>query len=268
LLKFKNSEAVSVPSLPLVAVSIPVLNRVDFILDAVQSALRQDYSNFKVVVLDGGSTDGTLELLDSILDERLEVLKLKNAGSPCAAVKRCMELPEAEIIVPLMSDDFFVDKRVLSFFVDHLSTADFVYGDVDIVERVNVERVVREFKCRDYNLKDIKSGLHPCWASIGFKKSLLSVIEFNPDGLMLACDFDYSVKLYSDDSIIKKYVCLKTTAHRLGGASSRNLLSMLLGNWESCKCWSLNKIEAPSFFFFKKVFTKFEQFKFGKRKNI
>lgn len=68
-------------SIPLVSIVIPVYNRESFILETVNSALSQDYSNFEVVVVDNSSTDSTYKILQNIQDAKLKVYRnLKNIG--------------------------------------------------------------------------------------------------------------------------------------------------------------------------------------------
>ena len=67
---------------PLVSVIIPVYNGADFIGESIDSALQQSYGNLEVIVVDDGSTDGTLAILNGYAanDHRVRVLSQPNAG--------------------------------------------------------------------------------------------------------------------------------------------------------------------------------------------
>lgn len=63
-------------SKPLVSVVLASYNHVLFIKEAVESVLNQSYENLELIVLDDGSTDGTTEIVEKIIDKRLKLIKL------------------------------------------------------------------------------------------------------------------------------------------------------------------------------------------------
>lgn len=65
---------------PTVAVVIPAYNSGEFIREAVESVLRQSLTSIEVIVIDDGSTDNTQQVLGSISDDRLTVLRQKTAA--------------------------------------------------------------------------------------------------------------------------------------------------------------------------------------------
>ena len=69
---------------PTVAVVIPAYNSGEFIREAVESVLRQSLTSIEVIVIDDGSTDNTQQVLGSISDDRLTVLRQKNSGVSAA----------------------------------------------------------------------------------------------------------------------------------------------------------------------------------------
>ncbi|MGA9510116.1 MAG: glycosyltransferase [Candidatus Sulfotelmatobacter sp.] len=72
------------PKVPVISVVMPVLNVAPFIKLAVKSVLDQTFKQFEMVVVDDGSTDGTIEALEPLRDDRLRVLKQANSGSAAA----------------------------------------------------------------------------------------------------------------------------------------------------------------------------------------
>src|SRR5689334_20377890 len=89
---------------PAVSVIIPVFNRRDVILRAVESVLRQDFSlPYEVVVVDDGSTDGTADVVTGI-DPRVRVIRTRNGGA-AAARRRGIVESRAGVVCFLDSDD-------------------------------------------------------------------------------------------------------------------------------------------------------------------
>ena len=65
-------------ALPLVSVIIAAYNAEKYIMSTIRSALRQDYGNFEIIVVNDGSTDSTLSMLQNIQDPRLTLLSQEN----------------------------------------------------------------------------------------------------------------------------------------------------------------------------------------------
>ena len=244
-----------------VAVSIPTFNGGLYLRDSVASALRQTYPNLNVLVIDGGSTDGSIEIIKAISDKRLTVIQADNAGSPCRAIKRCLEVPTEDVVIPLMADDFFVSDLSVEKLVEGLSDAEFAYGDALYVLRDKPQKIVREVLNWQFSEADLKSGFHPCWASVAFRRDLISVLEFNTHDFKFACDFDFYLKIFCHGGLRMQHVNFATAAHRLGGASTSSLKNIFLASVEAGQCWELNGLTANRWFPLVKILNKFRQFK-------
>jgi len=96
---------------PLVSVVIPTYNRADMVVEAVDSVLKQTYSNVEVVVVDDGSTDNTRELVEAIPDERVLYLYKENNGASSARNLGILEA-QGEYIAFLDSDDLFFPQKL------------------------------------------------------------------------------------------------------------------------------------------------------------
>jgi glycosyltransferase involved in cell wall biosynthesis len=97
-------------TLPSVAVIIPCYNAEKWVARAIQSALDQDYPNLEVIVIDDGSTDGSLDVIKSFGD-RIRWETGPNRGA-CAARNRGLALTEAEYVVFLDADDWLVSEAL------------------------------------------------------------------------------------------------------------------------------------------------------------
>jgi len=113
-------------SAPLVSVVTPSLNMDRYIPQTIESVLSQDYSPIEYIVMEGGSTDGTLEILARYRD-RLECRSESDSG-PCDAIHRGLSSATGEILVWLNADDAFLPHAVRTA-VDYLVA----HPDVDVV---------------------------------------------------------------------------------------------------------------------------------------
>lgn len=120
---------------PLVSVVIPCLNRADFVVPTIESILRQDYPHIECIVVDGGSTDGTLDILQRY-DGRIKWLSEPDAGPP-DAVNKGWRMCSGEILAWLNADDVWAPGAVskAAAFLQKHPQVDVVYGDCGIIDQ-------------------------------------------------------------------------------------------------------------------------------------
>src|SRR5882724_5378084 len=120
--------------LPRIAIVTPSFNTARYVGVAVRSVLDQDYPNLDYLVMDGGSTDGTLEILRSYGD-RVRWVSEKDAGQ-ADAIRRGFEQTDGEILTWLNSDDMFCPGafRAVAEFFQKSPDVDVVYGDANYVD--------------------------------------------------------------------------------------------------------------------------------------
>ncbi len=115
-------------SSPLVSVIIPCFNGQEYVGEAIQSALDQTYANKEIIVVDDGSTDGSLAVIQSF-GEKIRWVTGPNRGG-AAARNRCLELAQGALIQFLDADDV-LDPRKLEeqVPVSERNPSDIVYSD-------------------------------------------------------------------------------------------------------------------------------------------
>jgi glycosyltransferase involved in cell wall biosynthesis len=111
-----------------VSVVMPSYNQARFIRAAIDSILSQDYQGIDLLVMDGGSTDGTVDILASYGD-RLQFVSQRDAGQS-DAINRGLQRAAGDIICWLNSDDLFTPRAILDVVqaFDKHPHVDFVYG--------------------------------------------------------------------------------------------------------------------------------------------
>jgi len=91
-------------------VLMPVFNGMPYLPKAVESILNQTYRNFKFIIIDDGSTDGTSDYLNGLYDERIMVLNQANKGMG-AALNRGLALCDTEFLARMDADDISLPGR-------------------------------------------------------------------------------------------------------------------------------------------------------------
>ncbi len=124
-------------SSPKVSIIIPVYNTVDFVREAVESILNQTLQNLEVITVNDGSTDGTLEVLQSLAfeDSRVKVLSQKNQGQSVAR-NEGIKLASGKYLYFMDSDDFLKKEALEACFEKcEANNLDFLFFDADILNK-------------------------------------------------------------------------------------------------------------------------------------
>jgi glycosyltransferase involved in cell wall biosynthesis len=121
---------------PLVSIITVVYNRKNDLRSTIKSVDDQSFRKFEYIIIDGGSTDGSLDVIKENSHVVNEFVVEPDKGI-YDAMNKGVRLAKGEWIIFMNAGDVFYDSRVLEFFSDRLaraSDATIVYGDAEIVE--------------------------------------------------------------------------------------------------------------------------------------
>ena len=96
---------------PLISVIIPVYNGERTVLETVQSVLAQTFTHFELIIINDGSSDRTLELLEAVDDPRVRIFSYENGGLPVAR-NRGIEQAQGEYITFIDADDLWTPTKL------------------------------------------------------------------------------------------------------------------------------------------------------------
>lgn len=97
---------------PLVSIILPTYNRAKYLGEAIESALKQTYSHFELIIIDDGSTDNTAQLLATIADERIQCIRFKQNKGVIAARNAGLDIAKGKYIAFMDSDDISLPHRL------------------------------------------------------------------------------------------------------------------------------------------------------------
>ena len=186
---------------PLISIIIPTYNRANYLKRALKSVFVQTFKDYEVLVMDDGSTDNTLKIINSFKDDRLRYEWGENFGGPARPRNRGLRLARGEYIAFLDSDDWWLPRK-LELSIKYLNLgADVVYHDLYYVKKENQKIFGRRTRHRNlttpvfYDL--IKYGTALANSSVVTRKTLLDKINgISEDKELIAWeDYDTWVRL-------------------------------------------------------------------------
>ena len=112
-----------------VSVIIPIHNSSKYILECINSVINQTYSNLEIIIVDDNSKDNSLDIIKSINDKRINIIKLKNNLGVAKARNKGIDAATGKYICFLDSDDYWYPEKIekqIKFIKDNDYT--FIYG--------------------------------------------------------------------------------------------------------------------------------------------
>jgi glycosyltransferase involved in cell wall biosynthesis len=203
-----------------------VLNQKDLIEQTIKSVLEQKDINIEYIVIDGGSTDGTLEIIESYRD-RLTHFVSEPDGGIYQAINKGISFASKPLVGLIHCGDFY-EKDVLKNVCDEfeMTKADVIYGNIEIIEEVgNV--VVSHFPIANHKLLNKKMSIfHP--------SSFISLNTYKKFGLYdtsyrSAADYEFLLRLFVNECHFSHYPAI-LAIFRAEGLSGKNFQLSLKEN--------------------------------------
>ena len=196
------------------------------------SVLHQSYKNIEYVIIDGNSTDKTLEL---IKQHQLQFpqIEFKILSEPdngiYDALNKGVKLTTGEVIGFVHSDDVLANNQIISTLANQFKNEniDGIYGDLQYVDKNNLDKVIRYWKSCVFNSSLLKKGWMPAHPTLFLKKEVYKKHgKFNLN-YNISADYDFILRIFKDDSLKFTYLPKVITKMRVGGASNRSIKNII-----------------------------------------
>ncbi len=245
-----------------VSVITVVYNAADTIEDTIKSVIEQDYDEIEHIVIDGGSTDDTMDVVNRYREHLAVVLSEPDDGI-YDAMNKGIDIASGDIIGTLNADDWYADngvirKVVIAFNED--DKLDAVYGDIVFVTREKPYRLIRYWKSRPYNDGLFKKGWMPPHPTFFVKKEIYLRYGKYDVNLKIQSDFDLTMRFLAVNRIRTQYLPGIMVNMRIGGVTSNSISNVIKGNLEAYRACRKNGLAVTPFFMVRKVFSRIPQF--------
>ena len=233
---------------PLVSIITVVYNNSKYIRAAIESVLSQDYSKIEHIVIDGGSTDGTIEIIEEYGDKISVFLSEPDEGIYDALNKGIVRA-NGDYLGILHSDDIFCDDKVVSDIIQKLrdTETELCFSDLVIVDEVS-GKVMRYVMAHYFRRWMLRIGFFPPHPTIFLKRSIFDEFGLYSKNYKIAGDFDFLIRVFYGRKINWTYMNRITVKMRSGGKSNSGLSNKILIAKEIHKSLHMNNIFTLYFF--------------------
>lgn len=198
-----------------------VYNNSSCIEDCIKSVLGQTYNNVEHIIIDGGSNDGTIEIINKYKDKISYFISEKDKGL-YDALNKGIKVATGDVIGILHSDDLYYNEDTLSNIAYEFkkSDADLVYANGQYVERDNTSVTKRIYKSNLFKKWYLFFGWIPLHTTIYVKREIFDEYGLYMTNYRIASDYEISLRWFFNSNIKKVFLNKWVVKMRLGGKST------------------------------------------------
>ena len=231
------------------------------IKDTIESVMSQKYDNIEYIIVDGGSTDGTLETLAKYRDQISKHISEPDTGI-YDAMNKGIKLATGDIVGFLNAGDFYaVETAILQIATSFQENdCEIVYADLEYVAENNPGKTVRKWKSQPYQSGLFKKGWHPPHPTFFAKKTVFD--KYGAFGLSynIGADYELMLRFLQKYNIKTEYIPHVLVKMRSGGISNKNLYQIIKANIECYRAWRKNGLKVTPLIMLKKPVSKLVQY--------
>lgn len=220
----------------------PVWNNADTIAHCLRSIAEQTQPCQHILV-DGSSTDGTLEIIEQNRTVNMTVISEPDQGM-YDAINKGLKFATGDVIGVLNSDDFYATNGVLEKVANvfNNSEIDASYGDLVYVDRQDTEKVARNWHSGDYNRKRFYNGWMPPHPTFFLRRMLYEEYGGYRLDLGSAADYELMLRVLLRYECNAEYIPEVLVYMRNNGMSNASLKNRISANRNDREAWQVNGI--------------------------
>ncbi|MCB9197668.1 MAG: glycosyltransferase [Flavobacteriales bacterium] len=234
-------------------------NSAETIEDTIKSVVSQDYPNIEYIIIDGGSKDDTLKIVEKYQDKIAKVVSEPDGGI-YDAMNKGVANATGDLIGILNSDDIYADDLVISDIVKTIGEKDAVYADLVYVKRESADQVTRYWKSGVYKKGAFLKGWMPPHPTFFVRKKCYTDYGSYNLKLRSAADYECMLRMIHKHEISLAYLPRVITKMRVGGQSNVTVNNRIKANQEDRMAWELNGLKPRFYTLYMKPLRKIGQF--------
>lgn len=220
-----------------------VFNAVHTIEDTIWSVANQTYSRVEHILVDGASTDGTLEITERHRDKLARVISEPDRGI-YDAMNKGVHAASGDVIGFLNADDIYAHKDVLAVVAETMERnhLDALFGDVGFFHSENPSRLVRRYSSARFRPDRIGWGWMPAHPALFMRREVFQRVGPFRTDYRIAGDFEFVARAFGKQSLRYRHLPEILVQMRMGGISTGGWRNSLVLNQEVLRACRENGI--------------------------
>ena len=237
------------------------------IKDTLSSVKQQTYKDVEHIIIDGASSDKTINLLD-LYGHQGPTLSEPDNGI-YDAMNKGVSMATGDIVGILNSDDFYSDSEVIEKVVKAFqeSDCDAVYGDLVFVDGKQTKKIVRKWVAGEYDKNHFYNGWMPPHPTVFIRKEVYEKYGLFNLKFKSSSDYELLLRLMFLKNIKVQYIPQVLVHMRTGGQSNKSLSNRLAAHREDYLAWLSNGLSPKWYTLAMKPLSKIKQFRVLEKSN-
>jgi len=210
----------------------------------IESVIGQTFKNFEYIIIDGASTDNTLDIIRAYTDN-IAVLVSEPDKGIYDAINKGIRMATGDIVGVLHADDFFADSNALASIAEAFTqtNAQALYADLDYINPQ--EEIIRKWRSGKYNTGKFNWGWMPPHPTFYCNRNLFNEHGFYSLEYGTAADYELMLRFIHQNKINPFYLKKVIVKMKVGGASNKNFTSRVKGLFFDFKAMRRNGVLLP-----------------------
>jgi glycosyltransferase involved in cell wall biosynthesis len=230
------------------------------IRDTLESIAAQDHPDLEHLVIDGASTDGTIEIVRAHGSRVARFVSEPDRGM-YDSMNKGLRLASGEVVGFLHSDDMLAATSTVSEIVAafRATDAECVFGDLDVVHPRDTARVLRRWRAGPHRRGALPRGWYPPHPTLYIRRSVLDEVGAFDERYRIAADMDHMLRLFEVRGVRSHYLQRVIVRMRAGGLSNRSLRNIWRANVETWRSLHRHGFRVGPWFIGRKILRKIPQ---------
>lgn len=243
-----------------ISIITTTFNSAATIRDTLECISRQDYGDVEHIIVDGGSTDGSLAIAREFPHVQ-KIISEKDEGI-YDAMNKGIAACTGDVIGILNSDDIYADRQVLSLIAATFSQPGIMasYADLQFVQRDDIGKVVRTWKAGSYTRRSFYYGWMPPHPTFFVRREVYDRAGVFNNNLQSAADYELMLRILLKHEIPAYYINKVIIKMRVGGMSTASFRNRIKANMQDRMAWKINNLSPHPFTLYLKPVRKLGQF--------
>ena len=218
-------------------------NSAKTIASTIDSVLSQDYPNIEYILVDGGSTDGTVDIIQQNQSRIGKWISEKDRGM-YDAMNKGIAMATGDVIGILNSDDVYMNTHVISELMELMQSqkAQVVFADLILVDQFDDQKVLRYYDSGQLHPNKFKYGWMPAHPTVFVKRELYEAVGNFSTTYQIAADYEMLIRILAIQRARYAYLPKPVVRMRAGGVSTSGLSRNWILNQEIVRACKENGI--------------------------